>query len=76
MKGYKLTVESGKLKVIYMVQKIAPYLCQWKIESGKWKIVLNNFQLSIFNLEEMVGCNFLHLSPNHVWRITREKTKK
>ena len=52
MKGYKLTVESGKLKVIYMVQKIAPYLCQWKIESGKWKIVLNNFQLSIFNLEK------------------------
>ena len=31
-----------------MVQKIAPYLCQWKIESGKWKIVLNNFQLFIF----------------------------
>ena len=48
MKGYKLTVESGKWKVIYMVQKIAPYLCQWKIESGKWKIVLNNFQLFIF----------------------------
>ena len=32
-----------------MVQKIAPYFFQWKIESGKWKIVLNNFQLSIIH---------------------------
>ena len=32
-----------------MVQKIAPYIFQWKIESEKWKIVLNNFQLSIFH---------------------------
>ena len=35
-----------------MVQKLHPTLFQWKIESGKWKIVLNNFQLSIFNLEK------------------------
>ena len=41
-----------------MVQKITP-LFQWKIESGQWKIVLNNFPLSIFNLEK-VGCNSLH----------------
>ena len=41
-----------------MVQRIAP-LFQLKIESGQWKIVLNNFPLSIFNLER-VGCNFLH----------------
>ena len=35
-----------------MVQKLHPTLFQWKIESGKWKIVLNNFQLSILNLEK------------------------
>ena len=33
------------------------YFLQWKIESGKWKIVLNNFQLSIihFQFREGVG---------------------
>ncbi|MBD9222332.1 hypothetical protein EGQ24_00255 [bacterium] len=38
-----------------MVQKIAPYFLQWKIESGKWKIVLNNFQLSIIHFQFKKG---------------------
>ena len=37
-----------------MVQRIAP-LFQWKIESGQWKIVLNNFPLSIIHFQLKKG---------------------
>ena len=43
MKDYELKVDSGKLKVIYMVQKIAPYDFSIKICS-----ILNSLDLINF----------------------------
>ena len=45
---------------------------QWKIESGKWKIVLNNFQLSIIHFQfrkgrvQFFAPNFIEHLNNHV----------